>query len=201
MERDGMENTTELVWLYVKRRPFIKEVLREGVVNHSALARKICAETGIRRQNAVKMALVRMGGKLGKTEEDLEGRILGVLRKSSMVIRSKVAVVIARRELEGVKPLSFVKSGRHVTYIMDQRELEGLPGKSLWKSEENLNLITIESPQEIEEVPGVISHILGALASEGINVVEFISCYTDTLLVVRQADTEMAYRILSLITG
>ena len=76
------------------------------------------------------------------------------------------------------------------------KELEKLD-KRPSKVEENLNLITIESPEELEEVPGVISYILGALASEGINVVEFISCYTDTLLVVKQADTERAYSILS----
>jgi hypothetical protein len=129
-------------------------------------------------------------------------KILSVLRKSSMVVKSKVAVVISKREIEGIRPLSHVKSGRHMTYIIEQRELENLPGRRyLWKSEENLNLITIESPEELEEVPGVISYILGALASEGVNVVEFISCYTDTLLVVKAADTEKTYRILSSIMG
>jgi len=37
------------------------------------------------------------------------------------------------------------------------------------------------------------------LSSEGINVVEFISCYTDTLLVVKEADTAKAYELLSFI--
>ena len=71
-----------------------------------------------------------------------------------------------------------------------------LRGRRL-EMEKNLNLITIESPEELEEVPGVISHMLGALASEGVNVVEFISCYTDTLLVIRETDTEKAYRLLA----
>jgi hypothetical protein len=143
------------------------------------------------------MALIRLAAKMGRLEDNLEARILSVLRRSSMVLKSKVAVVIARRELEGIHPLSHVKSGRHMTYIIEQRELGGIPPKAVWRQEENLNLIIIESPEELEDVPGVISHILGSLASEGINVVEFISCYTDTLLLVRQADTERAYRVLS----
>jgi len=194
-----MESISELVWLYVKQRPFLKEVLRQGVVNHSALARKISMEAfGTKKhQNAVKMALIRLGERMERLDCDLEARILAVLRSSSMVLKSKVAVVIAKRELEGVRTLSQVKSGRHMTYIIEQRELERIAPKALWKREDNLNLITIESPEELEDVPGVISHILGSLASEGINVVEFISCYTDTLLVVRQADTERAYRVLS----
>jgi hypothetical protein len=194
-----MESVSELVWLYVKQRPFLKEVLRQGVVNHSALARKIAADVfgSPKNQNAVKMALIRLAAKMGRLESDLEARILVILKESSMVLKSKVAVVIAKRELDGIRPLSQVKSGRHITYIIEQRDLERLPQKVLWKHKDNLNLITIESPEALEEVPGVISHILGALASEGVNVVEFISCYTDTLLVVREADTEKAYRILS----
>ena len=193
-----MQNISSLVWLYVKRRPYLKEVIREGVVNYSALARKISIEAfgDETRENAVKMALFRLTKRMEELEGGIEGRILGLLKRSSMVIKSKVAVAISSRQIEGIRPLSFAKSGRHITYIIEQGELEQLEKKPS-RVEENLNLITIESPEELEEVPGVISYILGSLASEGINVVEFISCYTDTLLVVRQADTERAYSILS----
>ena len=198
-----MESVSQLVWLYVKQRPFLKEVIREGVVNYSALARKIAIEAfgDAGRQNAVKMALIRMGNRMDALETDLESKILSVLRKSSMVLKNKVAVVISKRELEGVSPLSTARSGRHITYILEQREMEKLHLRSIWKREEDLNLIIIESPEEVEEIPGVISYILGALSSEGVNVVEFISCYTDTILVVKAADTERTYRILSSIMG
>ncbi|MEW6722166.1 MAG: ACT domain-containing protein [Candidatus Micrarchaeota archaeon] len=193
-----MESISELVWLYVKQRPFLKEVLRQGVVNHSALARRISAEAfGGGKEDAIKMALIRLSGKMERLESDLEGKILSVLRESSMVVKSKVAVVIAKRELDEVRPLSLARSGRHLTYIIEQREVSKIPQKAVWKKEENLNMVIIESPEELEEVPGVISYILGSLSSEGVNVVEFISCYTDTILVVSQADTERTYRILS----
>ncbi len=194
-----MHNVSELVWLYVKQRPFLKEVISQGVVNYSALSRKISIEVfgNIKKQNAIKMALIRLTIRINKIENSLESKILKILRKSSMIIKNKVVVLIANKEVENLNPLSNVKSGRHITYILEQREFEKLPKKAFWKSEENLNLIIIESPEELEEVPGVISYILGALASEGINVVEFISCYTDTILVVKQADTEKAFKILS----
>jgi aspartokinase len=191
-----MENIAHLVWLYVKRRPVLKDALRENIVNFSALARKISIEAfGGRHENAVKMALFRLSKKMEKVESGLEEKILGILKKSSMVVKTKVAVIITTRQLD-IKSLSYTQSGRHITYIVEQRDLEKLEKKPA-RTEENLNLITIQSPEELEEVPGVISFLLGALASEGINVVEFISCYTDTLLVIKQADTEAAYRILS----
>lgn len=198
-----MEKISELVWLYIKRRPFLKEIIRDGIVNHSALARKISIEAlgSVRYENAVKMALIRMGTKLEKSEMQLESKILGVLKKSSMVIKNKVVAATTKREIEGIRPLSYAKSGRHVTYILEQADFERIPKKLVWKEEENLNLITIESPETLEEIPGVISHILSALASEGINVIEFISCYTDTILVIKQADTARAYQIISELTG
>lgn len=191
-----MGKLPNLISLYVKRRPVLHEVLRQGIVNYSALARKLCIELNVENEDAVKMALIRLSKKLEKTDEDLEGKILAVLRQSSMVVKNKVAVILTTRKLDNIKPLSFTQSGRHMTYIVEQRELEKekqIPGRI----EENLNLIIIESPQSVEEVPGVISYVLASLSSEGINVVEFISCSTDTLLVLKQSDTQKAYGIIS----
>ncbi len=195
-----MVNISELTWIYVKQRPFLKEVLKEGIVNYSSLARKIALDAfgNLDNENAIKMALVRLSKKMEKTDNDLEAKILDIMRKSSMTIKNKITVVISTKFIENIKPLSYAISGRYTTYILEQNEADRLSNhRSITKTETNLNLITVESPKELEEVPGVISYILGALASEGINVVEFISCYTNTLLVINQADTERAYKVLS----
>lgn len=199
-----MEKISELVWLYIKRRPFLKEILRERIVNYSALARKICmgAFGDLDHENAVKMALVRLSNKIIKKEEDLEGKILSVLKESSISILNKVAVVISSKELEGIDTLSFVEGKGFFTYILEEKELKKIrKSKSILLTKTNLNLITIHSSPELEETPGVISHILNALASEGINVVEFVSCYTDTLLVIKQADTTRSFEILTALTS
>jgi aspartokinase len=202
----GMESISELVWLYVKRRPFLKEILRERIANYSALARKISHEAfgSQKKQNAVKMALVRLSDKLVDKEENLEAKILRTLKRSSISIRSKVSVIISSRELEGIHYLSYVESKGVITYMVEEKELEKLEIakiRSIVRTESNLNLISVHSPPDLEEVPGVLAHMLNALAGEGINIVEFVSCYTDTLLVVKQADTVRAYELLSLLTG
>jgi len=197
-----MENISELVWLYVKKRPFLKEILREKIVNYSALARKISVEAlgSVKKQNAVKMALVRLSERLREKEESLEEKILRTLKGSSVSILSKVAVVISARELEGIRYLSYVESKGIVTYILEENEFEKIgKSKSILRTEPNLNLISVHSPPAMEDTPGVLAHMLDALAGEGINIVEFVSCYTDTLLVVKQADTVRAYELLSLL--
>lgn len=198
-----MTSISELVWLYVKRRPLLKESLREGIVNYSALARKISIEAigDRKKENAVKMALVRMSNRIAEREEDLEKRILKVLKGSSISIKNKIAVVISSREMEQLDYVSFVEGKGFFTYIMEEKELEKVrKNKSTYSIEQNLNLITIHSSPALEETPGVIAHILNSLASEGINIAEFVSCYTDTMLVVKQADTARAYELLSTIT-
>ena len=122
------ENISELVWLYIKRRPFLKEILRERIVNYSALARKISVEAlgSKKHENAVKMALVRLSEKIARKEEDLEGKILKLLKGTSISIRSKVSVVISTRELEGVDYLSFVEGKGFFTYIVEEKELENV---------------------------------------------------------------------------
>ena len=191
---------SELVWLYVKRRPFLKEILRAKVVNYSALARKISVDAlGNRKYvNAVKMALQRLSRKLEKKEESLEEQTIALLKKSSITIRNKVAVVVSSSQLEDIKPISFVKSREYITYILRAEDLEKVKkSRAIWLTKDTLNLITISSPEELEDVPGVIAMILNMLATEGINVVEFISCYTDTILVINESDTSRAYELIA----
>lgn len=177
--------------------------MREKIANYSSLARKISVEAfgSKKHQNAVKMALVRLANKIREREEDLEGKILNVLKGSSVSIKSKVAVVVSSREIEELKYLSYVESKEGITYVIDEKEMDKVKkSRNILHTETNLNLITIHSPVSIEETPGVVAHILDSLAGEGINVAEFVSCYTDTLLVVKQAETTRAYEILNSLT-
>lgn len=194
--------TSELVWLYVKRRPFIKEMLKYDLVNYSRLSRRLCREIFGSQKSfyAVKAALMRLGSKIRKKEGELEGKVLEVLKNTSISIRNKVIVLISSAPL-GIDTISSVKSGNFYTYIAEQKEAaKVMRSRSIISTEENLNLFILSSTPEIESTPGVISTVLHLLAAEGINVHEFISSYTDTLLVIREADTSRAYELLSSLT-
>ncbi len=194
-----MEKISELVWLYVKGRPSLREGLKYGIINHSALARMILDELELPEEkfDALKVALLRTAKKLAKKEIGGEEKILRVLRGSSISIQTKVAAVVSRREIE-LKAISQAKSGEYVTYLVEAKELKKIrKERGIKLITENLNLVTIKSGEEIEETAGVIAFILNALAHEGINVVEFISCYTDTILAIKESDTAKAYELLS----
>lgn len=199
MARSEKEKISEMVWLYIKGRPSIRENLRQGIINHSALARALCAELGLPKAstNAVKAALIRISRKLAIKGEGQEEKLFQVLRRSSLSIQTKVAAVVSRKALD-LKAISYARSGEYMTYLVEAKELGRIRKEwGIKRVTERLNLITIRSGEEIEEIPGFIAFLLDALAHEGINVVEFISCYTDTLLAVREEDSAKAYGLLS----
>jgi aspartokinase len=199
-----MEKISETVWMYVKGRPSLREGLKYGIMNHSALARLIMHELAIPKEsfNAVKAALIRISRKLGESEIEGEDKLLKVLRGSSLSIKTKVAAVVSSKQLE-LDAISRAKIGAYYIYLVEEGKTGGAKlGKKegVVRTNRNLNLVTIKSSEEIEETPGVVAFIVGALAHEGINVVEFISCYTNTLVAIKEKDTPRAYELLSAIT-
>ena len=55
----------------------------------------------------------------------------------------------------------------------------------VWK---DLALFVIASPEDIEETPGVFSYLSSMLSDRSINVLEAMSCWSETLFVVAEKD-------------
>ena len=188
------------VWAYVRKRPFLKEMLRNRFVNYSSLARAIATKSlGDRaNQNAVKMALVRLARKIDASEESFEVRISKLLRKSSLAIKNRVAAVTCERPLSTLNYIASAESGGTITYMLDELELDKIRKiKSIVRIERNLSLIEVKGPSELIETPGFLSHILSLLSGEGINVVELISCHSTTSILVRQSEAAHAHELIS----
>jgi|YelNatPaOPRAMG01_1025707.scaffolds.fasta_scaffold87420_3 hypothetical protein len=196
MSKTTKMSISESVRLFVKSRPYLQEALESGIVNYSALARMIGRELGIRKYDTIKMSLIRLNKKFEKNRKNMEQKILSILRKSEIEMRSKIAVIITYKKL-GINPITFAKSDSGYTYIVNMNMIEKIRKSEVVKIEKNLVMITIKSPEDVEETPGIIAYLLTALAAEGINIVEFVSCYTDTILILKEYDAMRAYEILS----
>ena len=53
------------------------------------------------------------------------------------------------------------------------------------------------SPESVEETPGLMAFLAGALASKGINIVQAMSCYTDTIFILERDDMTAAIDALT----
>ncbi len=190
-----MTKTAELVWLWVKQRPYIQEALERKIANYSAVARMANREVGA-SEEAVKMALIRISGKLIKKKVESEKKILYILKNSSLEIQSKIAIVISRDKLN-IDTIASAKAPSGFVSVVEEKKLPEILHRGIIEIEKNMDMIKIISPREIEKVPGVVSYLLSSLAAENISLFHIISCYKDNLLITHEVDTTKAFKILS----
>jgi aspartokinase len=197
-----MPTVANIVRLYLKRRPQLSSIVTNGLCNYSALARKLQKEIFPGKPStftAIKAALLRLHyeeqGKENSWEKDVER----ILKESSVEVRTNVSVASSKGGI-GVPVIAMSNSKAGVMSVIDSSFSKQLRKKGI-KVIDELSLVVISSPPSVQDTPGCVATILNAVAAEGINVLEFISCHTDTLMVVRNSDTVRLYEILMKLTG
>ncbi len=198
-------NITKAVEEYVNFSPSIKDCLKEEVINYSDLSRKIIKETQLKQKDfdAILVALRRYARKINGLPS-FEKRIQNVLSKSKLTITNRVGVIVLEKHIYSDDLLALekkIKKARDVFYAIEgtgvitiitaEYYLEEI--KKTFKGNvihdwDNLALIVISSPEDIEEIPGVYAHLATLLSQKGINVYETMSCWSETLFVVAEND-------------
>jgi len=203
LRRINMATTANLVRLYLKRRPQMLSVVNNGLCNYSALARRLQKEIFPNRKDeftAIKAALLRLSREeIAGAGRDWEKGVEKILKSSSVEVRTHVAVASSKGGT-GVPVIAMSNSKSGVMSVVDASYSKQLKKKGI-KVIDGLTLVILCSPMELQDTPGCVSAILDAIAAEGINVLEFISCHTDTLMVVKNSDAVRIYEILNKLTG
>ncbi len=199
----NVPNRTKSVSRTVKevlgKRPFLANALVQDIVNYSALARYVQKEVGPRASvDAIKTALIRERNNLKTQRLVNEESILKVLKNSRIELRDKVAVIVMSKDLNvPYIASSVVSSGptRQNVYILDQTYLD-LKKTANMQITKNLVALTIKSPKGIENASGFVAFVAQLLASNGVNIREFTSCYTDTVIVLTKNEGLKAFNIM-----
>ena len=175
-------------------RPSLLDALKMQIVNYSALARMLQTEIGEGSLEAVKAAIIRVSDEL-ETESSLrEEMVLSILRESVVRLQDKISVIISSEELDIPYIVTAYLTDSYV-YVVDQTRLKKkLPDHVQVSS--NLVALILISPPRVEETPGFVAFITSLLASREINIVEFISCSTNTVIILDQADALSAFSLL-----
>ncbi len=199
----SVPNETKSISKQVKeilgKRPLLVNALLQNIVNYSALARYVQRELSSKTSiEAVKASIIREKRNLTKQKSFNEERILKLLKNSRIELRDKIAVIITNKTFN-IQYLasSVVISGliKHNVYITDQTELE-IKESADTEITKNLVALIIKSPDEIEKVAGYVAFITQLLVGNGINIKEFISCYTDTVIVLTKDEGLKAFSLL-----
>ena len=202
----------------LSRSPFVAEALEEGLINISALARKLQPEVSAMvgrpvQVGAIVMAIQRMAPGTGgypsralkqffKKVQDIGLRtgLLDYTFENSAGLTQCQAVLLGEISLS---PRAFysVSRGLTETTLLISQEFEALVER-IFRSEKclsrvgQLTALSLMLPAENRILSGIYYFILRQLAWHGINVVEVISTSNEFTIIVKESDTEAAFAAL-----
>ncbi len=206
----------ETVDQIISGSPFLEEALNEGIINYSALARKIKPEVERRllkdvQQGAILMALRRLAKKFAP-----DGTLKKIIHSNNnLIVRSNlIELVIANTEFTIGMHKNLIKlveqeeqyfmtitEGVFETTIIASSDLHEqiktlIPIEKFISELTNLSSITIHLPTSNVYSPGLYYFFLKALAWEGINIIEVVSSYTELTIVLENKDVDRAFSVL-----
>ena len=201
MRKDSSDRTksvAQIVRETIRMRPSLLDALKMQIVNYTALARMLQTEIGEGSLEAVKAAIIRVSEEL-ETETGLqEEMVRSILRESVVRLQDKISVITSPEMLEIPYIVTAYLTDRYV-YVVDQTRLKNEVPDFVQETDNLVALILI-SPERVETTPGFVAFITNLLASREINIVEFISCSTNTVIVLDAADALNAFSMLQKFT-
>lgn len=218
-----MITVAEVVQQLIRQSPFVSEALSEGLVNVSALARKLQPDVQELLGKEVKVGAIVMAinrqhfGDVAFVEKNIRRFFK---RLSNYSVRSNLVSftfensdTLTTRKLELLKIISqnpkifyTFSQGISETTIIIAKEVETdverifAPEKLLTK-EEKLSSITLMLPDENRVIYGIYYYILKDLAWYGINLSEVISTTNEFTLIVKDEDLDQTFSILMKLKG
>jgi len=205
-----MQTTTEKTNKYIDEHPFIKSCLKKDLINYSALARLIGKELNIEKKTSMEAILIAARRYREKLQEknSSEKKIKELLQDSELEMKNKIAVFILEKNInfenisklqkksdtfyliEGSETYTLIVPEKHSTLIVDKF--------NIIQQEKDLALINVKTAKSIQNTPGVVAFLTSLFSENGINILEFISSFTDTMFIIKQKDVTRVIEILHL---
>jgi hypothetical protein len=183
---------------HLRNKPYLLEALEKGIVNLSELARQIQKELKTNDTSAIKAALRRYSEELKKHKRKREEKVLQLLKRSNIAVYDRKSVMITSKEIASKNSMKVDLLDKFV-YLLDR---SNLPERiNALVKHDNCTMIVIHSSEELEATPGVVAFLAALLAEQNVNIIEFISCWTETIIVVEKKDSLKTYEVLSNMVG
>ena len=184
---DRTKSVAQRVRETIQTRPSLLDALNLKIVNYSALARILQDELEEGSLEAVKAAIIRVSEEISTDRGLRKEAVRDILKASKVRLQDKIGVVISPIDLDIPHIVKAHLTDQYV-YVVDQTIIdEPLPEQVQFQK--NLVALILLSPADVEDTPGFVAFITQQLASRNINIVEFISCSTNTIIILdgRQA--------------
>ncbi len=197
----------------IESDPPIQDAIERGYANFSAIARllKPKAEELLGRTVTIEGMITSV--KRARVKYKPSKEQLRIIAESVITIRTnlaKISLEKTRRNLERARLISaefpeaffqVLEGTSTLTLITDERIFSKVRLKfedtEILDEKRNLAAVMVQSPKEIVNTPGCIMTFYNAISRRQINIEETISCYTETIIVLKMEDSVKVYSILA----
>ncbi len=208
-----MTNINKQVWDYIDRRGEVKKLFLEGLLNISALARKIAEENNLENNvDAVISAIRRYEVK--KEKKDNHEKVYDLLKKAKISTKTKLASLLVRRTDETERKVSLIYSkisfnrestlrifeiSNYIKIITDQeflKEIMAIFDKGIESVEKNLGELTVNYGNDITKIPGVFITLANEMAMNEISIIDSMICHWEHIIIVKEENLEKAFGVV-----
>ncbi len=191
-----------------------QDSLERGYCNISAVARIIRPQVNRLLGRNIRIESIITALKRSRKLYDIPVRpMLTILANSTISVKTDVAKIStgkSKRSIEKVAKaltqytdnfISVSESMLSITIIFDDtllHEVKGIFGNSnILEVEDDLAAIIVHSPEQIIKTPGCAIAFYNQLSRRHINIEDTVSCYTDTIILVKMTDVGKAFNALT----
>jgi hypothetical protein len=197
----------------IEQDPPIQDALERGYANFSGVARtlKPKAEELLGKKVTIEGLITAV--KRAKVQHVHGGDFQKIIAGSIINLRTDVAKMSlekTRKNLEKARLVStdypeaffqVLEGATTLTLVTDQRifgEVQAVfKGEEKLEERQNLAAMMVQSPHGIVETPGCIVTFYNPIARSQINIEETVSCFTETVIVLKMEDAARAFSLLT----
>jgi aspartokinase len=209
-----MANTREIVERTIERDGAIRTGLARKVLNVRAVARLIQKESAERGEeidlDALISAIRRYPiGERTVVQKSVERLLLKLTMKNRIIdiailndpkMPAALGAFASQIDYSRGETLRIVAGVETIRVVIDEKNLDKLrriiPKENIKKVVHGLAEIIVSMSEVAEKTPGVVSTVTTELAMNGINMIEFMSCVPELVIVVDEADALRSYESL-----
>jgi len=212
--KDNKKNINQLVWSIIDSDIVIQKAMFEGLINTSALARKIAKEHTLTDNiDAIISAIRRYDIKgIKKKSND---KIRSLLKNATLSTRTKLASLLLQKKDETRQKITLLYSSidhaggeiirifevaKYIKIIIDEKNLAN--AKKLFSHETiveintKLSELSIDYNEDITKIPGLFATIANELSINDISIVDSMICHREHILITNENDLQKTFNIV-----
>ena len=210
----NQKSITEAVRETISSDLSFQDSLQRDYCNISGLARIIKPQIDLTLGRDTSIESIITALKRSKHDYNVQQKpIASILAASTITVNTDVAKVSAKKSKKTIEKvakamiqstgnfISISESIMSITLVFDDLLLQDVKGMfaydDILEIENSLAAIIVHSPEEIIKTPGCAIAFYNQLARRHINIEDTVSCYTDTIVLVKMEQVGKAFNALT----